>query len=114
MLEPSPYPLTSRPLKKMEHLQDQAKYIGTDGRFYRVPVTTFFHDGQNNVGVPIHANTGSGQECTGLNDGSKNSVVTTYLADAWNWGAEIFCGCEVRFVEPSDDGNGYVIFFTWQ
>lgn len=61
----------------------------------------------------MYANTGSGHETTGLNDGSKNSVATTYLADAWNWGAEIFCGCEVRYVEKDVDGNGYIIHFAW-
>lgn len=81
-------------------------------KFYRVPLTTFFKSGRNSVGVTMRANSGSGQECTGLNDGSKNSVATTYLADAWNWGAEIFCGCEVQYVEQGDDGKGHVIYFA--
>lgn len=61
----------------------------------------------------MQANRGSGHESTGLNDGSKNSVAVTYLADAWNWGAEIFCGCEVQYVEKSADGVGYTIHFAW-
>jgi hypothetical protein len=113
MLQPMPYPSSARPLKKLENLQDQSKWMGDEGKFSRVPVTTFFEDDQNNVGVPMCTNTGSGHECTGLNDGSKNSVATTYLADAWNWGAEIFCGCEVRFVEKVENGDGYIVFFSW-
>jgi hypothetical protein len=60
----------------------------------------------------MQENSGTGHECTGLNDGSKNSVATTYLADAWNWGAEIFCGCEVQFVEKGSE-EGYIIHFSW-
>lgn len=61
----------------------------------------------------MQANQGSGHESTGLNDGSKNSVPVTYLADAWNWGAEIFCGCEVRYVEKAAK-QGYTVYFSWQ
>lgn len=37
----------------------------------------------------MKASTLSGQDCTGVNDGSKNSVLMNYLPDAWNWGAEM-------------------------
>jgi hypothetical protein len=57
------------------------------------------------------ANQGSGHESTGLNDGSKNSIPVTYLVDAWAWGAEIFCDCEVRYVER--DGDSYLVHFAW-
>jgi len=60
----------------------------------------------------MQANTGSGDECLGLNDGSKNTVATTYLTDAWFWGTEIFCGCQVQFVEQNPNGNGYIIYFA--
>jgi hypothetical protein len=112
VLQPSPYPETHPRLSKLEHLQDQARYLNREKSFYRTPLTTFFQDGRNSAGISMRANTGSGQECTGLNDGSKNTVAATYLADAWNWGAEIFCGCEVRYVEPNSDGNGYIIHFA--
>ncbi|KAJ5133283.1 Glucose-methanol-choline oxidoreductase C-terminal [Penicillium atrosanguineum] len=103
---PSTYPEGYPNLRKLEHLQEDSKRLGTGENFYKAPLTTFFYSGHNNVGVPMQANTGSGHESTGLNDGSKNSVATTYLADAWNWGAEIFCGCEVRFVEKDLNENG--------
>ncbi|KAJ5150109.1 CAZyme family AA3 [Penicillium atrosanguineum] len=113
MLQPSTYPEEYPNLRKLEHLQEDSKRLGTGENFYKAPLTTFFYSGHNNVGVPMQANTGSGHESTGLNDGSKNSVATTYLADAWNWGAEIFCGCEVRFVEKDPNENGYIIHFAW-
>lgn len=111
MLQPFIYPDSSNP-NKLEHLQEEARWLGQKDKFYRVPLTIFFHNGRNSAGVPMQANKRSGHECTGLNDGSKNSVATTYLADAWNWGAEIFCGCEVQFVEKAD-GGGYTIHFAW-
>lgn len=111
MLQPSTYPDDLSP-NKLKHLQEELRWLGKRNNFYRVPLTIFFHNGCNNAGVPMQANRQSGHECTGLNDGSKNSVATTYLADAWNWGAEIFCGCEVRFVENMD-GGGYTIHFAW-
>jgi hypothetical protein len=113
MLQPSPYPKNYPKLKKLEHLRHESKLLGKSKNFYRTPLTIYFHDGQNNAGVPMQANRGSGHESTGLNDGSKNSVAVTYLADAWNWGAEIFCGCEVQYVEKSADGVGYTIHFAW-
>jgi hypothetical protein len=37
----------------------------------------------------MHASTGSGNDTTGVNDGSKTTTLVTYLSDAWNWGAEM-------------------------
>lgn len=113
MLQPSTYPEEHPSLSKLEHFRRDSKWLGTEENFYRAPLTTFFRRGRNNVGVPMQANHGSGHESTGLNDGSKNSVATTYLADSWNWGAEIFCGCEVKFVERDSNENGYIIHFAW-
>jgi hypothetical protein len=112
-LQPLPYPKNYPKLKKLEHLRRESKLLGKNKSFYQTPLTIFFHDGQNSTGVPMQANRGSGHESTGLNDGSKNSVAVTYLADAWNWGAEIFCGCEVQYVERSADGAGYTVYFSW-
>ncbi|KAJ6588572.1 hypothetical protein B0H19DRAFT_923787 [Mycena capillaripes] len=113
MLQPTPYPEDYPPLKKLQVLEKQAKLLGQEQNFYRVPQTTFFHNGLNNVGVEMKASTGSGQDCTGINDGSKHSVLMNYLPDAWNWGAEIFCECEVRYIQKDSRGNGYIIFFAW-
>ncbi|KAJ7484654.1 hypothetical protein FB451DRAFT_1169687 [Mycena latifolia] len=113
MLQPTPYPEDYPPLEKLQVLEKQAKALGHGDNFYRVPQTTFFHDGLNNVGVEMKASTGSGQDCTGVNDGSKHSVLMNYLPDAWNWGAEIFCECEVRYIHKTPGNSGYTIFFAW-
>jgi hypothetical protein len=60
----------------------------------------------------MQAARGSGNECTGVNDGSKNSILTTYLADAWHWGAEMFCETEVRYIVEDKERGGYRVFYT--
>jgi hypothetical protein len=59
----------------------------------------------------MRGSTGSGNECTGVNDGSKNSVLVTYLADAWARGAELFYGVDVSYVKNKDHGEGYIVFY---
>ncbi|KAL0580463.1 hypothetical protein V5O48_001533 [Marasmius crinis-equi] len=94
MLQLTPYPDDYPPLKKLAVLQKQAEILGYSKNFYRVPQTTFFKNEVNHAGVEMKASTGSGQDSTGINDDSKNSVLMNYLPDAWNWDAEIFCECE--------------------
>ncbi|KAJ7773668.1 hypothetical protein DFH07DRAFT_952716 [Mycena maculata] len=113
MLQPVPYPKEYPALKKLQVLEKQAEALGQADSFYRVPQTTFFHDALNNAGVEMKASTGSGQDSTGVNDGSKNSVLMNYLPDAWNRGAEIFCECEVRYIHKDPSGSGYIVFFAW-
>ncbi|KAJ7641620.1 hypothetical protein FB45DRAFT_825916 [Roridomyces roridus] len=113
MLQPTAYPSHLPTPNKLDVLEKQAALLGFQRNFYRPPQTTFFHNGLNNAGVEMHASTGSGQDCTGVNDGSKNSVLVSYVADAWNRGAEIFCECEVRYVQKDADGSGYTVFFAW-
>lgn len=113
MLQPTPYPEHYPPLKKLTVLEKQAEALGQKQNFYRVPQTTFFHTSLNSAGVQMKASTGSGQDCTGVNDGSKNSVLMNYIPDAWNWGAEIFCACEVRYICKEPKREGYVVYFAW-
>ncbi|KAF9469642.1 Alpha/Beta hydrolase protein [Collybia nuda] len=117
MLTPTPYPHTFPTPHKLSLLEKQAAFLGQSHNFYRPPQTTFFHSGSNAAGVQMAASSGSGQDCTGVNDGSKNSVLVSYLADAWAWGAEIFCECEVRYIRSEEDHEGgrggYTIFFAW-
>ncbi|KAF9890820.1 hypothetical protein FE257_005391 [Aspergillus nanangensis] len=89
MLQPSTYPDTHPSLSKTAHLKNQFDALGEGGTFYKAPLTIFFEERENNVGVTMRENLRSGHECTGLNDGSKNSTPTTYLTDAWNWGATV-------------------------
>jgi hypothetical protein len=89
MLEPQVYPEKLPALRKYQTLQKQAKSIGLRDRCSLVPLTTAFHHRTNATGVEVHASTLSGQDSLGLNDGSKNTVLATYLADAWCHGAEM-------------------------
>lgn len=113
MLEPEAYPEDFPKLAKLETLEKQAKLAGMSDRFYRVPQTTRFADGENSTGVYMRASTLTGQDTTGLNDGSKSTTLVNYLSDAWNWGAEMFCECEVRYVTKASDREGYLIHFAW-
>lgn len=75
--------------------------------------TTRFKNGPNACGVEMSPSAMTGQDCTGVNDGSKTTTLVTYLADAWNWGAEMFCECEVRYVEKAPGREGYIVYFAW-
>lgn len=68
--------------------------MGHPEKFYRVR-QTWFQDGPNSTGTCMRASTLSGMGATGINDGSKSTTLDNYLADAWNWGAEMFCECEI-------------------
>lgn len=89
MLQPVPYPNDFPQLKKLSVLEKQAELMGQKEQFYRPPQTTCFTNGLNSSGIEMRASTLSGQDCTGVNDGSKGSVLMNYLPDAWNWGAEL-------------------------
>jgi hypothetical protein len=92
VLQPQPYPENYPKLDKLKVLEEQAELLGKEyhKRFYRVPQTTTFKDGINSMGVQQSHSTLSGQDCTGVNDGSKNSTLMNYLPDAWNRGAEMY------------------------
>ncbi|KAL0944859.1 glucose-methanol-choline oxidoreductase [Colletotrichum truncatum] len=113
VLEPEPYPEDYPKLPKLETLEKQAKLMGWGDKFYRVPQTTKFVDGDNSTGVSMKASTLTGQDTTGLNDGSKSTTLVNYLSDAWNWGAEMFCQCEVRYVTEAPGRKGYIVHFAW-
>ncbi len=89
MMEPQVYPETRPNLRKYEVLQRQAKAVGLSDQCYKVPQVTSFEPHVNAAGVQMEASTLSGQDCLGLNDGSKNTTLVTYLTDAWNNGAEM-------------------------
>ncbi|KAK2608900.1 hypothetical protein QQS21_002613 [Conoideocrella luteorostrata] len=116
VLEPEPYPDTWPRLKKADLFQQQAEELGLNDEkhFYKVPQTTRFRSGPNSCGVHMSSSTLTGQDATGINDGSKTTTLVTYLADAWNWGAEMFCQCEVRYVRKLEaDPGGYLVYFVW-
>jgi hypothetical protein len=109
VLQPEPYPLDFPDLPKLQLLQKQAELMNLGDKFYRVPQTTRFVD----TGVEMQASALTGQDATGLNDGSKSTTLVNYLSDAWNWGAEMFCECEVRYIKKAPSGEGYIVYFAW-
>ncbi|KAF4120343.1 Choline dehydrogenase or related flavoprotein [Geosmithia morbida] len=113
VLEPVEYPTTFPELRKLRLFERQAALVGHEDKFYRVKQTTRFHDGPNSTGVSMRASTLSGMDATGINDGSKSTTLVNYLSDAWNWGAEMFCGCEVRYVTEAPGREGYIVHFAW-
>ncbi|KAG8408450.1 hypothetical protein J3458_019485 [Metarhizium acridum] len=114
VLEPTPYPDDWPKLKKMELFKRQAQLMGLGSRYYKVPQTTRFRPGINSCGVDMLPSTLTGQDTTGVNDNSKTTTLVTYLADAWNWGAQMFCQCQVRYIEKvTDDRGGYIVYFAW-
>ena len=113
VLEPAEYPTTFPNLKKANLLQKQANLMGQGDKFYRVKQTTRFQDGPNSTGVSMRASSLTGMDATGINDGSKSTTLVNYLSDAWNWGAEMFCECEVRYVTKAPGREGYINYFSW-
>lgn len=113
MLQPEEYPADWPKLNKLEMLQKQAEALGMGDKFRRVQQTTRFKNGPNAAGVEMSPSALTGQDVTGLNDPSKNTTLVTYIADAWNWGAEIFCESEVRYITKAPGREGYIIYFAW-
>ncbi|OQO13754.1 hypothetical protein B0A48_01985 [Cryoendolithus antarcticus] len=110
MLEPQSYPKSREPIRKYSVFKEEAHLAGLGNRFVPAKQTVAFEDRINAAGVQLRASTLSGQDSTGLNDGSKNSVLATYLADAWCFGAEIYCGCDVRYVKKHPK-TGWLIYY---
>jgi choline dehydrogenase-like flavoprotein len=113
VLQPESYPKNWPKLPKLEILEKQAKALGLEEKFRRVPQTTRFQEGPNSTGVEMYQSQMTGMDSTGVNDGSKSSTLVNYLSDAWNWGAEMFCECEVRYIRKHPDEEGYLVFFAW-
>ncbi|EAQ86461.1 hypothetical protein CHGG_07714 [Chaetomium globosum CBS 148.51] len=116
VLDPQEYPAEWPELPKAKLLQKQAELMGLGGKFKKVRQTTRFINGPNSCGVEMSPSSLTGQDATGVNDGSKNTTLVTYIADAWNWGAELFCECEVRYIEEDKNGEGYLRLWglsTW-
>ncbi|OTB06144.1 hypothetical protein M426DRAFT_118907 [Hypoxylon sp. CI-4A] len=114
VLEPEQYPADWPKLPKLELLEKQAKCLNMGEKFSRVKQTTRFRNGPNSCGVEMQPSALTGQDATGLNDGSKTTTLVTYLADAWNWGADMFCEAEVRYIHKAPEPqSGYIVYFAW-
>jgi hypothetical protein len=90
MLQPETYPKDLPPPQKQLVLQKQSDAVGLGEHFTPVRQTVAFREKINAAGVHLNASKLTGQDSIGLNDGSKNTVLTTYLADAYNFGAEMY------------------------
>ena len=90
MLQPETYPEDLPPIQKQLVLQQQADMVGLGKQFTTVRQTVAFRDKTTAAGVHLNASKLTGQDSVGLNDGSKNTVLATYLADASNFGAEMY------------------------
>lgn len=113
MLQPVPIPSYKATPRKLIALATLAKAL-PEADFYRAPLTVSYEDGLvNAAGVQQCASTMSGNESTGVNDGSKTTTLVTYVADAWNYGAEIFCLCSVERVAFKEETGKWVVYFQW-
>lgn len=90
MLQPETYPEDLPCIQKHQVLQQQADAVGLGKHFTAVRQTVAFREKTNAAGVHLNASKLTGQDSVGLNDGSKNTVLTTYLADAFSFGAEMY------------------------
>ncbi|CAG8620179.1 2848_t:CDS:10 [Ambispora leptoticha] len=113
MLQPNPYPEDWPELPKLTTLEEQATLLGYKDHFYRPPITVHFKQGVNNAGVYQKASTLTGNDVTGVNDGSKNSTLMNYIPDAWNHGAHIFCEIDVKRVKQNKKNGKWTVFYEW-
>src|SRR5690606_5225119 len=101
MLRPNPFPEHAPTPHKLAALERSARHMGA--RFTRAPIVVSFEDGVNHVGVKQAACNNCGNCVGGCNTGAKNTLLTNYLPDARNHGAEIFTRTSVRRVERRGD-----------
>ena len=98
--DPDKYP----PLAKLEALEKSAAFMGEKFRPVAINVNFDKLSGdKNHVGVDQHPCVGCGDCMTGCNYRAKNTVLMNYLPDAKNYGAEIFTGASVRYLERKDE-----------
>ncbi|MGH7653648.1 MAG: alpha/beta fold hydrolase [Gemmatimonadaceae bacterium] len=97
MLRPSPFPEHIPTPHKLTAIERSAKHMNAP--FIRPPIAVNFEEGMNHVGVDQPACNMCGNCVGGCNTGSKNTLLTNYLPDACNHGAELFTGTVVRRLE---------------
>src|SRR5260221_59126 len=83
-------------------------------KLQRLDINVSFTDRSagNHVGVPQPQCTLCGDCVSGCNSGAKTTTAMSYLPDARNHGAEIFCELLVRRVEK--DEHGFRVYYTPQ
>ncbi len=106
MLAPEPLPMAFAPTK-LAAFERAAAALGRSVE--RVPLHMAFEARVNAAGVRQPACVQCGDCMGGCNVGAKTTVHATYLADAVNYGATLFTGLKVRFVEPAREGGWRVV-----
>ena len=105
MLKPRPYPngTTAWPgLNKLRAMEKASEPLKVP--LVRPPINVNFEAGYNPAGVYQPACNLCGDCCSGCNIGAKNTTLMNYLPDAEAFGAEIFCGLRVQWIEKAGDG----------
>lgn len=110
MLEPAQYPEGAPgypELAKAKAMKTSAAAMGFPFVYPDINVT--FADRVNKSGVSQGACKNCGDCVTGCNHGAKNTLLMNYLPDAFNHGAQIFCGVEVSHIARS--GDGWAVYY---
>lgn len=105
MMRPTPYPIEKEgwpDLNKLKAMRAAGAALGQPASC--PPINVCFEAGENAAGVHQPACNLCGDCCSGCNTGAKTTTAMTYLPDAVNFGAEIFCAVEVRSIERTSDG----------
>ncbi|CAH1758971.1 6683_t:CDS:10 [Entrophospora sp. SA101] len=115
VIHPSPYPEHFPEVPKLKALEEQAKRLGEEfhKNFKRIPVAISWEDRVNYAGVRQNGSTLVGNDVSGNNDGSKNTMLMTYIPDAWNHGCEIFCEVNVPRIKKDSKSNKWIVFYEW-
>jgi cholesterol oxidase len=106
VLRPVPLPEKTR-LAKLSALEVAGNALNRD--VDRPPINVVFERQVNYAGVEQPACTHCGDCCAGCNVGAKSTVQVTYIADAFNHGADIFTEVRVSYVRP-ERGRWRVFF----
>jgi cholesterol oxidase len=107
MLQPTPYPESYPPLRKMAALRQ----AGGKAPFDVPALNVRFQSGPNAVGELQHACTCCGDCVTGCNVGAKNTLLMNYLPDAVHRGALVFTEVDVEWIAPRA-GGGWSLHVT--
>jgi cholesterol oxidase len=105
MLRPSAYPDNAdhAPRAKYRALVDAAAAIGASNKVMHPELNINWVPGRNHVGLYQGRCTSCGDCVGGCNVGAKNTLMTNYLPDAREHGAEIYCGVSVSRIARRGD-----------
>jgi cholesterol oxidase len=106
MLKPRPYPDGDPAWPKLNKLEAMKTAAGAfDVPLSLPPINVSFTAGYNSAGVWQPACNLCGDCCSGCNTGAKSTTQMNYLPDAAAFGAEIFCGVQVRSISARAGGG---------